>query len=81
MTVQLTTGGAIEPQDLMLCVSAQDGSGQFYAAPSDALGETTTVAVGDAAAQAIADLLGCSRAEAYRRAAVLVQRLMMEVSP
>lgn len=79
MTVQLTTG-SIEPQDLMLCVSAPDGSGQFYASPSSALGETTSTATGDAAAQAIADLLGCSRAEAYRRAAVLVQRLLMEVT-
>lgn len=80
MTVQLTTG-SIEPQDVTLCVSAPDGSGQLYASPSDALGETTTVAVGDAAAQAIADLLGCTRAEAYRRAAAFVRRLMMEVSP
>jgi hypothetical protein len=43
---------------------------------ADALAAPTSTATGDAAAQALADALGCSRAEAYRRAAVLVARLL-----
>lgn len=35
---------------------------------------------GDAAAQALADRLGCSKPEAYRRAVALVARLLEEVT-
>jgi hypothetical protein len=48
---------------------------------SQALSTPVPTAEGDAAAQALADALGCSRAEAYRRAAALVARLLEEVSP
>jgi hypothetical protein len=45
-----------------------------------ALASAVPTAEGDAAAQALADALGCSRAEAYRRAAALVARLLEEVT-
>lgn len=48
---------------------------------SAALASPVPTAEGDAAAQALADHLGCSRPEAYRRAVALVLRLHQEVMP
>lgn len=48
---------------------------------SQALSTPVPTSEGDAAAQALADRLGCSRPEAYRRAAALVARLLDEVTP
>lgn len=48
---------------------------------AQALSSPIPTSEGDAAAQALADRLGCSRPEAYRRAVALVARLLEEVSP
>lgn len=45
-----------------------------------ALSSPVPTSEGDAAAQALADALGCSRPEAYRRAAAFVLRLFEEVT-
>lgn len=77
MSVTLTGFGVLEDQDLTATVTYADGGGQMFAASSALLGEATSTATGDAAAQALADALGgISRAEAYRRAAVLVAQML-----
>lgn len=52
------------------------GEVQMEADTDTALADAVGVTAGDAAAQEVADALGCSRAEAYRRCAALVADML-----